>query len=156
MLKIKHTLKLKLKLKLKLVFKFNHCSNITWSLNYAIWPNIINFYVFLIFRNCSLAFKLAEDHFGIPQLLDPEDMAACSTPDRLSILTYVSEMYHKLKNLQPRSASSPAFVKVRYLNMYSIIWFSKFIWIFHLTKLRRLSKQIKNPSTCSLYNVQLY
>jgi len=44
---------------------------------------------------------MAEEAFGIPQLLDPEDMAKCVAPDRLSILTYVSEIYHKLKNLQP-------------------------------------------------------
>lgn len=52
--------------------------------------------------NNLLAFKVAEDTFGIPQLLDPDDMAKCVAPDRLSILTYVSEYYHRLKSLQPR------------------------------------------------------
>jgi hypothetical protein len=57
---------------------------------------------FIFFRNNALAFRVAEETFGIPALLDPDDMAKCSAPDRLSILTQVSEYYHRLKNLQPR------------------------------------------------------
>ena len=54
------------------------------------------------FRNCSLAFSLAERELGIPALLDPQDMAECDTPDRLSILTYVSEFYHRFKEATPQ------------------------------------------------------
>lgn len=50
-----------------------------------------------VYRNCSLVFRLAEDQLGIPSLLDPVDMAECESPDRLSILTYLSEFYHKFK-----------------------------------------------------------
>ena len=47
-------------------------------------------------ENCELAFGRAEHYLGIPPLLDPEDMAECSTPDRRSILLYLSELYAKL------------------------------------------------------------
>jgi len=55
-------------------------------------------------RNCALAFSIAEKELDIPQLLDPQDMAECVSPDRYSILTYVSEFYHKFKDCSPQPA----------------------------------------------------
>lgn len=36
----------------------------------------------LIFRNCGLAFRLAEDELGVPALLDIEDLVDMHIPDR--------------------------------------------------------------------------
>ena len=44
-------------------------------------------------ENCALAFSLADSYLGIEPLLDPEDMAECVTPDRKSILLYLSQIY---------------------------------------------------------------
>lgn len=63
-------------------------------------PELIDFHSMdpqQIERNCCEIFRVAEEELGIPSLLDPVDMAECGTPDRLSILTYLSEFYHKFK-----------------------------------------------------------
>jgi len=70
-------------------------------------PSIIDYHLLQpgqVIRNCELAFSIAEKKLGIPSLLDPQDMLESSQLDKLSILTYVSQFYHKFSKEWPTPA----------------------------------------------------
>jgi Ca2+-binding EF-hand superfamily protein len=57
-------------------------------------------------ENLELAFRVAEESLDIPRLLDVEDLIDVPRPDERSVMTYVSEYYHKFAMMDQKETAA--------------------------------------------------
>ena len=56
------------------------------------------------YANSALAFHIGEKYLGVPALLDARDMVEVEQLDKLSIITYLAQLYHKFSDQVPQPA----------------------------------------------------
>ncbi|KAF8606856.1 hypothetical protein BDV93DRAFT_488758 [Ceratobasidium sp. AG-I] len=75
------------------------------------------------YTNTRLAFEVAEQHLGIPQLLDVEDLCDAKPPDERSVMTYIASFFHAFSSMDQQETVSRRIEKFAEL-MHSV-WLSR-------------------------------
>ncbi|OCB88925.1 actin cross-linking [Sanghuangporus baumii] len=73
--------------------------------------------------NTRLAFRIAEEHLGIPQLLDVEDLCDSSRPDERSVMTYVASYFHAFSSMDQAETVSRRVEK--FAELMQSVWLSR-------------------------------
>lgn len=74
-------------------------------------------------RNTQLAFDIAEQHLGIPQLLEVADLCDVSRPDERSVMTYVASYFHAFSTMDQAETVSRRVEK--FAELMQSVWISK-------------------------------
>jgi actinin alpha len=57
-------------------------------------------------ENLQLAFDVAQKNLGIEPLLDADDLVATERPDERSVMTYISEFFHKFSSQDQKETAA--------------------------------------------------
>ncbi|KAL0961007.1 hypothetical protein HGRIS_006000 [Hohenbuehelia grisea] len=73
--------------------------------------------------NTRLAFQVAEEHLGIPQLLDVEDLCDSNRPDERSVMTYIASYFHAFSTMDQAETVSRRVEK--FAELMQSVWISR-------------------------------
>ncbi|KXN81804.1 Alpha-actinin-like protein 1 [Leucoagaricus sp. SymC.cos] len=73
--------------------------------------------------NTRLAFQIAAEHLGIPQLLEVEDLCDAARPDERSVMTYVASYFHAFSTMH--QAETVARRVVKFAELMQSVWVSR-------------------------------
>ncbi|KZS93628.1 actinin-like protein [Sistotremastrum niveocremeum HHB9708] len=73
--------------------------------------------------NTQLAFKVAEEHLDIPQLLEVEDLCGKGAPDERSVMTYIASFFHAFSSMDQAETVSRRIEK--FAELMQSIWLSQ-------------------------------
>ncbi|KIK94047.1 hypothetical protein PAXRUDRAFT_478545 [Paxillus rubicundulus Ve08.2h10] len=73
--------------------------------------------------NTRLAFQVAADHLGIPQLLEVEDLCDSDRPDERSVMTYIASFFHAFSTMDQAETVSRRVEK--FAELMQSVWTSR-------------------------------
>lgn len=73
--------------------------------------------------NTRLAFQVAADHLGVPQLLEVEDLCDSTRPDERSVMTYIASYFHAFSTMDQAETVSRRVEK--FAELMQSVWTSK-------------------------------
>ncbi|KAH9851694.1 actinin-like protein [Lenzites betulinus] len=73
--------------------------------------------------NTRLAFQIAEEHLGIPQLLEVADLCDTQRPDERSVMTYVAGYFHAFSSMEQTETVSRRLEK--FAELMQSVWTSR-------------------------------
>jgi len=73
--------------------------------------------------NTLLAFKVAAEHLGIPQLLEVEDLCDSNHPDERSVMTYIASFFHAFSSMDQAETVSRRVEK--FAELMQSVWVSR-------------------------------
>ncbi|KAG1748735.1 calponin homology domain-containing protein [Suillus lakei] len=73
--------------------------------------------------NTRLAFQVAADHLGVPQLLEVEDLCDSMRPDERSVMTYIASYFHAFSTMDQAETVSRRVEK--FAELMQSVWTSK-------------------------------
>ncbi|OJT14685.1 Alpha-actinin-like protein 1 [Trametes pubescens] len=73
--------------------------------------------------NTRLAFQIAEEHLGIPQLLEVADLCDSQHPDERSVMTYVAGYFHAFSSMEQTETVSRRVEK--FAELMQSVWVSR-------------------------------
>ncbi|KAJ8472448.1 hypothetical protein ONZ51_g8503 [Trametes cubensis] len=73
--------------------------------------------------NTRLAFQIAQDHLGIPQLLEVADLCDTQHPDERSVMTYVAGYFHAFSSMEQTETVSRRVEK--FAELMQSVWISR-------------------------------
>ncbi|KAF4577056.1 alpha-actinin family protein [Pleurotus pulmonarius] len=73
--------------------------------------------------NTRLAFQVAAEHLGIPQLLEVEDLCDSSHPDERSVMTYIASFFHAFSTIDQAETVSRRVEK--FAELMQSVWVSR-------------------------------
>lgn len=73
--------------------------------------------------NTRLAFQVAAEHLGIPQLLEVEDLCDSAHPDERSVMTYIASFFHAFSSMDQAETVSRRVEK--FAELMQSVWLSR-------------------------------